>query len=49
MQKKVEKMWPGQVIVEGTGVGIRMAPEKVASDQKFFEDTLGIIFPLKGR
>ena len=49
VREKAEKMWPGQVIVEGTGIGIRMAPEWVESDQRFFEDTLGTVFPLKGR
>ena len=47
VRKRLEAVWPGLVIVEGTGVGVRIASEKVQSDQLFFERTLGAVFPTK--
>lgn len=49
MQKKLERLWPGLVVTDNANVGVRVSPEKVNFDQKFFEDVLGAVFPRKGR
>ncbi len=49
VQKILKRLWPGLVVMDKTNVGVRIAPEKVNFDQKFFEDVLGTVFPKKGR
>lgn len=44
IKEKLEKLWPHNVLVEETNVGVRIDSDQVTSDQDFFEKSLSLVF-----